>query len=97
MPKILYSAQSDTIRNAYREGDELLLVQDCSLPDICVACGNPAYGNVERKEFSRLNIWLFILPFGLDLLQFFLADKFVFDFPFCPNCPPDAAHADSPR
>ncbi len=55
MSEIVYSAQSATVRNAYREGADLLLLDGCLLPDTCVACGNPALGNVERKEFSKLN------------------------------------------
>jgi len=55
MVEIIYSAQSATVKNAYREGANLLLLDGCSLPDICVACGNPASGNVERREFSKVS------------------------------------------
>jgi hypothetical protein len=91
MTEILYSAQSGITKNAYRNGDELLLVQNCSLPNICIACGNGTYGNAERKEMPKISPWFWVLPTGLDLLALFmLSDKFVFDFPFCPNCPPSA-------
>ena|SRR5579859_4674549 len=89
MSEIIYSAQSATVKNAYGEGADLLLLDGCSLPDICVACGNPASGNVERKEFSKVSPWFYALPPGLDLVALILANKFLFAFPFCPNCPPD--------
>jgi hypothetical protein len=90
MAEIIYSAQSATVRNAYRDREDLLLLQDSSLPDICVACGNAACGNVQRTKLSQLSPWFFALPLGLDLLALLiLTDKFVFDLPFCPNCPPD--------
>ena len=90
MTEIIYSAQSATTKNAYREGADLLLLDGCSLPDICVACGHPASGNVERKEFSKLSPWFLALPLGLDLVaQLILTNKFLFAFPFCPNCPPE--------
>jgi hypothetical protein len=90
MTEIVYSAQSATVKNAYREGADLLLLDGCSLPDICVACGNAASGNVERKEFSKLSPWFLALPLGLDLVaQLILTNKFLFAFPFCPNCPPE--------
>ena len=91
MAEILYSAQSGIIRNAYRAADELLLVQDCSLPDVCIACGKAANGNVERTQFPEMNPWFWILPTGIDLLALLIFNKkFVLDFPFCPNCPPGA-------
>lgn len=89
MAEIIYSAQSATVRNAYREGADLLLLDGCSLPDICVACGNPALGNVERKEFSRSSPWFYALPLFLDLVAMLaFRNKFLFAFPSCPNCPP---------
>ena len=90
MAEIVYSAQSAIVRNAYREGADLLLLDGCSLPDICVACGNPAYGNVERREFSKSNPWVYGLPFALDIIVGLIFTKtFLFAFPFCSNCPPD--------
>jgi hypothetical protein len=90
MAEIIYSAQSATVKNAYREGADLLLLDGCSLPDICVACGNAAWGNVERKEFSKRSPWFYALPLGLDVIaELILTNKFLFAFPFCPNCPPD--------
>jgi hypothetical protein len=90
MAEIVYSAQSATVRNAYREGGDLLLLDGCSLPDICVACGNPALGNVERKEFSKVSLWFYALPPFLDLVaELAFRNKFLFAFPFCPNCPPE--------
>ena len=90
MTEIVYSAQSATVKNAYREGADLLLLDGCSLPDICVACGNAAFGNVERTQFSKPSLWFYLLPPVLDLIaQLSLTRTFLFAFPFCPNCPPD--------
>jgi hypothetical protein len=68
MTEIVYSAQSATVKNAYREGADLLLLDGCSLPDICVACGNAACGNVERTQFSKASPWFYLLPPVLDLI-----------------------------
>ena len=90
MVEIIYSAQSATVKNAYREGANLLLLNGCSLPDICVACGNPASGNVERREFSKVSPWVYLLPLALDVVAgLIFTKKFLLAFPFCPNCPPD--------
>ena len=90
MVEITFSAQSATVKNAYRDGSDLLLLDGCSLPDICVACGNAAYGNVERTEFSKRSPWTYVLPIFLDVIaHLILTKKFLFAFPFCPNCPPD--------
>jgi hypothetical protein len=90
MREIVYNEQGGVIRNAFRNGRELLLLQGCSLPDVCVACGNAAYGNTERKEFSHPGIWWFVLPPIFDVLaELLFRNNFVFNLPFCANCPPD--------
>lgn len=90
MREIQFSKQTGAIRNAYRNGDELLLLYACSLPDVCVACGKPAYGNVEHKGFLQFGFWWYILPPVLDFLALLLNRRFLFEFPFCSKCPPGA-------
>jgi hypothetical protein len=92
MPEIPYTAKSATARNAYRDNAYLVLQMDCSLPDVCVACGQPACGNVIHKEFSSRLLWWLLPPlfdFIYLILQEVLGNRYLFDFPFCPKCPPD--------
>jgi hypothetical protein len=55
---------------------------------VCVACGNPAYGSAIRKELPKMNLW-WLLPFPFEVIQLIFGTRYVFDFPFCPNCPPE--------
>jgi hypothetical protein len=91
MLEISYSEQSASVRSAYREGACLVLQIGSSLPDVCVACGNPAWGNVIHKEFDDRNLW-WALPTPIDVIyaiaQSIFGKRYVFDFPFCPNCSP---------
>ena len=82
-----YSEQSASVRNAYCAGHDLVLRVACSLPDVCVACGSPAWGNVEKKEFEPMGWWLLPTPF--DIIRLLLSTRYVFAFPFCPNCGPE--------
>jgi hypothetical protein len=91
MFEISYSEQSASVRNVFRDGAYLVLEIGSSLPDICVACGNPAFGNVIHKEFDDRDLW-WALPTPIDVIyviaQSIFGKRYVFDFPFCPNCPP---------
>ena len=82
-----YSEQSGSVRNAYCAGHELVLRFGCSLPDVCVGCGSRACGNVEKKEFEPRGWWL--LPTPLDFMRLLFGTRYVFAFPFCPNCAPE--------
>jgi len=90
MFEISYSEQSASVRNVFRDGAYLVLGIGSSLPDICVACGNPAFGNVIHKEFDDRDLW-WALPTPIDVIyviaQSIFGKRYVFDFPFCPNCP----------
>jgi hypothetical protein len=88
MAQISYSEQSASIRNAYRDGAHLVLLPFSSLPDVCVACGNQANGNVIRKVLPKTNLW-WLWPFPFEVIQLIFGTRYVFDFPFCPNCPPE--------
>lgn len=91
MSRKVYCAQASFARNAYRAGNELVLCFNCSLPDVCVGCGSPACGNVETKEFERIEFWILPSPFDIIwlLLRAWLGTTYVFAFPFCPNCAPE--------
>ena len=87
MTKKPYSEQSALVRNAFSAGHELVLRVGSSLPDVCVACGGRAWGNVEKKEFEAIAWWL--LPSPFDIIQLLFGTRYVFTFPFCPNCSPE--------
>lgn len=91
MVEISFSEQGASVRNAFRDGAYLVLEIGSSLPDVCVACGNPARGNLIHKEFDDRDLW-WVLPTPLDflyvILQSLFGKRYAFDFPFCPNCPP---------
>ena len=87
LKRITYTIAGPTVENAYRDGQQFVLQPSATLPDICVACGNPAYGNVSHKKFPDSG-YLWVWPTPLDLIAYFLylfVDKYFFDFPFCPN------------
>jgi hypothetical protein len=89
MMEIPFSAQSGTVRNAYRDRAFLVLQMGASLPDVCVICGNPAWSNVVHKGFDNRDLWWWLPPW-IDLTYFILhsalGTRYTFDFPFCPNC-----------
>lgn len=91
MRDISYTSPGKSARNAYRGLGELVLRPGASLPEICVGCGDRSWGNVIRKEYSRPGPLMYLPPFGVDLLFGLLfGNRFLFDFPFCSNCAPDA-------
>lgn len=92
--EIPYSEQSTSVRKAYRENVLLVLQPGSSLPDICVACGRQASGNLIHRKFSEdrfTNPWWWLVPPTFDLvLTSIFARCYVFDFPFCRNHTPSA-------
>jgi hypothetical protein len=86
--KITYTSKGPPTRNAYRSGIELVVLPGASFPDTCVGCGNPAQGSVITREFFDLGELWFLLPTVLDLVALGLRKRYLFDFPFCSNCPP---------
>ena len=85
-------ATSGSTRNAYRDGQELVVRPGAELPDICMHCGRPARGKILHKNLpdSLFGIWWFILPPPLDaFVSASLKGRFHFDFPFCELCLPD--------
>ena len=85
-----YSVPHRTVENAYRDGQQLVLQPQVSLPDVCINCGNSAYGNIVHKKFPDQR-YLWVLPTPLALLAgilYLFMDRYLFDFPFCANCSP---------
>jgi len=90
MRHITYTSEDSSTRNAYRCGSELVVLPGASFPDVCVGCGNPAWGNVTNREFYDLGgLWI-LLPSGLDLIALGLRKRYLFEFPFCSNRPPSS-------
>ena len=91
MTEITYTVKSAEVRNAYRDSAFLVLQMGASLPDVCVACGNPAAGNVVHKRFGSPGLW-WVWPPLTDFIYFVLQSAFgtryTFDFPFCRSCIP---------
>lgn len=90
MRQITYTLKASSEQNAYRSGSELIILPGASFPDICVGCGNPAWGNVTTREFLDLGELWILLPTGLDFIALGLRKRYLFDFPFCSNCPPSS-------
>lgn len=81
-----YTQPCASVRNAYPFGGELVMQPGCSLPNVCVACGRPAWGNLEKKEFPGIEYDLSSL---FAILYLIFGTNYIFQFPFCPNCEPD--------
>ena len=89
MRDIVYTSSGTKVRDVYRDNHRLIVRRGAVFPDICIACGKPAWGNVTHREFSGFSVW-FLLPNGLGLLaDSIFGKRYHFDFPFCPSCPPD--------
>jgi hypothetical protein len=84
-----YTTTDGFAKNAYKNRDELVIRPKASLPDICVGCGGPAWGNVSQVELHDLGEWCFLLPSFLEVIGFALRKRYIFNFPFCSNCSPD--------
>lgn len=90
MRQITYTKKVSSEQNAYRSGSELIILPGAAFPDICLGCGNQAWGNVTTKEFLDLGELWILLPTGLDLIALGLRKRYLFEFPFCSNCPPSS-------
>lgn len=90
MRQVTYTSIGASPQNAYHSGSELIVRPDVSFPDICVGCGNPAWGSSIRKEYFDLGGWWILLPTGLDLIALGFRKRYLFDFPFCSNCSPSS-------
>ena len=92
MRRVVYTSVtvSGPSRNAYRDSTQLVLRQGAQLPDICIRCGNRAWGNVLHKDLPDHTIWIIVLPPPVDIIvDPLLRRHYRFEFPFCPNCPPE--------
>jgi hypothetical protein len=86
---IVYTSRGTKVQNVYRDDRRLVVRRGAVFPDICISCGRPAWGNVERREFIGNSVWLFVLPPGPDMVaNSIFGKRYHFDFPFCSSCPP---------
>jgi hypothetical protein len=90
--EITYTSKSLPAQKAYRCGQELVVLPGASFPDICVACGKPAHGGLIHREFYDLGDLWFMLPNVLKLVAYVLRKQYLFEFPFCANCPSGPFH-----
>ena len=89
MRDIPYELKIGAPENAYCDIDgHLVLLRGASLPDICVVCGSPAYGNTFNKEFDHRGL-LWHLPSVLWTAYLIFGKRYLLSFPFCPTCGPD--------
>ena len=95
MRRVVYASvtSSGPSRNAYRDSTQLVLRPGAQLPDICIRCGNRAWGNVLHNDLPDHTVWLIVLPPPVDaIVNALTRGRYRFDFPFCPNCPPDDSY-----
>jgi hypothetical protein len=60
----------------------LIMFREASLPDICVACGTPAHGNIYRAQFEPYH-----KVFALyEIVYWAVGTRYIVDFPFCSIC-----------
>ena len=88
MRDIPYTLKVGPIENAYNDG-RLVLLRRAALPDVCVVCGAPAWGNVCHKEFEphRFSSWALLLLLW-EVVHLIIGKRYLFDFPFCSTCEP---------
>ena len=77
------------IENAFNSLGRLVLLPDASVPDACVACGGPAWGNTYHKNFEPLKNSLFLVSFILGSAYLLFGKRYTADFPFCSTCEED--------
>lgn len=84
---IPYTLGVGPIENAYSDG-RLVLLRRASLPDVCVVCGSPAWGNVYHREFTPYSYPAWHVPLLWDVVYSIIGKRYLFDFPFCSTCEP---------
>jgi hypothetical protein len=95
--EIVYTSQRPSPHEVYRCEDDLVVLPGASFPDICVGCGEPAWGNVTKRTFYDLGELCLWLPSFWDIVAFLLRKEYLFSFPFCSNCPQDMFQIEKTR
>jgi hypothetical protein len=81
MRDVPYSIRIGTIERAFADNlGKFVVLRSATLPNVCVGCGGPAWGNLFHKEYVLGGRSLYFLIFG---------KCYLLDFPFCATCPPD--------
>ena len=88
MRDIPYTLTVGPIKHAYHDNlGKVVVFRGASLPNVCVGCGGPAWGNTYHKDLEPL------MGRGLPVLflaiYFIIGKRYLLDFPFCSTCPPD--------
>lgn len=85
MDEIVYTATGEPPQKVYRDGWQVVMRIGAILPQVCIGCGSPTAGRVLRREFSKEKIWSHLGSLGY-VLDFFLRESYIFDFPYCRYC-----------
>jgi hypothetical protein len=87
---IPYALRVGPVENTYTDHfGGLVLLRGASLPDVCVVCGSPAWGNVYHKEFEPHRYPWWALPLLWDVAYMIFGKRYLLDLPFCSSCQPD--------
>ena len=90
MRNIPFALRVGPVGNAYTDlSGRLVLLRGASLPDVCIVCGSPAWGNLYHKEFEPHCYPSWDLPLLWDVIYLILGKRYLMDLPFCSNCQPD--------
>jgi hypothetical protein len=88
--EIPYALRVGPVENAYNDHfGGLVLLRGASLPDVCVVCGSPAWGNVFHKEFEPHRYPSWAPPLLWDVGYMIFGNRYLVDLPFCSTCQPD--------
>lgn len=88
MKDVSYTLRIGPTENAYHDNlGKVVVFRGASLPNVCVGCGGPAWGNTYHKDVEPL--MGMGLPGPFLAIYFIIGKRYLLDFPFCPTCPPD--------
>jgi len=88
MRNVPYSIKIGPVENAYSNNlGQFVVLRSAALPNVCVGCGGPAWGNMFYKEFEPLIKTS--LPVIFLALYFIVGRRYLLAFPFCSTCSPE--------
>jgi hypothetical protein len=84
---VFFKPRLGAIENAYRGLSwDLVMFREASLPDACIICGTPSFGNTHRAKFEPYARWRTELLFSV--VYWTVGTRYFVDFPFCSICQP---------
>ena len=90
MREVFFEPRVGRIENAYLgQSADLVMCREASLPDVCIACGTPAGGNIYRAEFEPYRYPSWHIPIFYDVAYWIAGSRYVVNFPFCSICKPE--------